>query len=398
MNSTRRLWTAVVMGLFWALGVSWEALGQDTIKIGAVQATKGVFAEAFLHVNDGLKDSLAIANEEGGINGKKIEYIFADSNYNVQEEKEKFEALYAADKPPVMFGPSTGLGMALRKEIGEKYKVLYGSTSFSAELTLGGAQSSIFLSGPSYGDQIAILLKYIAKVKPKATVAFFHSDSAFGMDGIKFGKIIAQRLRLKVVDDISVNLKRTDFTPEVRGLKEKNPDYVIFQGFVLRPVPEIIKQCRDLGMKSTFMGLFWTATKQVLDKLGPLADGYLAVNPYSYWGMTDVPMIRKIMDYNAKHYPDIKYRPNYYMQGFLTGMIFTEVLRRADRAGNLDYKAIVQALHSIKDFDTGGLTAPLTIKRNRFPVARVWAASAAKGAYEPAPLPEGLETWINVPD
>lgn len=398
MNDSRWLCVTLVVGILFVMGMSIEAVGQDTIKIGAVQATKGVFAEAFLHINDGLKDSLAIANLEGGINGKKLEYVMAESNYNVQEEKEKFEDLYAAYKPPVMFGASTGLGLALRKQIVDKFKVLYGSTSFSAELTLGGANSPIFLSGPSYGDQIGILLKYIAKSKPRATVAFFHSDSAFGMDGIKFGKIVAKRLRLKVVADVTVNLKRTDFTEEVRVLKDRNPDYVIFHGFVLRPVPEVIKQCRELGMKTVFMGLFWTATKQVLEKLGPSAEGYLVVNPYSYWGMTDVPMVKRIMDYNAKHYPDIKYRPNYYMQGFVTGMIFTEVLRKADRAGNLDFKGMIRALQSIKGFDTGGLTAPLTIRNNRFPVARVWAANLATGAYEPAPLPAGLEAWINVPD
>jgi branched-chain amino acid transport system substrate-binding protein len=43
------------------------------IKIGAVQPITGRFAFAGIHINDGLKDALMMANEEGGINGKKIE-------------------------------------------------------------------------------------------------------------------------------------------------------------------------------------------------------------------------------------------------------------------------------------------------------------------------------------
>jgi branched-chain amino acid transport system substrate-binding protein len=375
-----------------------EVLAQNTVKIGAVQALKGVFAEAFFHVNDGLKDSLAIANEEGGINGKRIEYIMEPCDYNVDDEKQKFDAIYAAHRPLAMFGCSTGFGLSIRDQLKEKYKVLYGSTSFAADLALGGENSAIFLSGPSYGDQIAILLKYIAKTKKDAKVAFFHSDTPFGMDGIKYGQIVAQRLRLAVVADVTVNLKEKDYSKEVALLKEKNPDFVIFHGFVLRPVPEVIRLCKEQGMTCKFMGLFWTATKTVLDQLGPLADGYMVVNPYAYWGMNDIPMIRKIMSYNAKNHPDVKYRPNAYMQGFLTGMIFVEVLKRADKAGELNYDGMVKALHSVRGLDTGGLTAPLTIKNNRFPVARVWAANASTGDFEPAPLPPGMETWITVPE
>ena len=142
MNGSRWLRVTLVVGILLTVATNYDAWAQDTVRIRAVQDTKGVFAAAFLHINDGLKDSLAIANEEGGINGKRIEYIMAESHYKVQEEKQKFEDLYAAYKPLVMFGSSTGLGLALRKQISTKYKVLYGSTSFSAELTLGGAHSS----------------------------------------------------------------------------------------------------------------------------------------------------------------------------------------------------------------------------------------------------------------
>lgn len=80
----------------------------------------------------------------------------------------------------------------------------------------------------------------------------------------------------------------------------------------------------------------------------------------------------------------ITYRPNYYMEGFATGLIFVEVLKRADKAGDLNYNGLVKALHSLTDFQTEGLMAPLTIKNNRFPVARIWKANVAAGQYEPA--------------
>ena len=87
-------------------------------------------------------------------------------------------------------------------------------------------------------------------------------------------------------------------------------------------------------MKTKFMGTFWGATKMIVDNLGPLAEGYMAVNPYMYWWNDDVPMIKKIKAYTAKKYPNVTYRDNSYMQGFMTGLIFVECLKRRTRQDN----------------------------------------------------------------
>ena len=49
-----------------------------------------------------------------------------------------------------------------------------------------------------------------------------------------------------------------DLAEQIKDLKAKDPDYVIFQGFLYEPVPQVIKACRDLGMKCKFMaGILW---------------------------------------------------------------------------------------------------------------------------------------------
>jgi branched-chain amino acid transport system substrate-binding protein len=397
MRERHVLFGAIVAGiLVCAAGFQSTAKAQATIKVGAVQALRGVFAGPFAELNDGLMDCLAMANDEGGINGKKLEYIWETTDYEVEDSIKRLDAIVKTHHPLALYGHGTPLSLAVAPKMATEYKALYSSTSFSGELVIGKPGAAIFVSGPTYGDQIVILLKYIAKASPHASVAFFHSDSPFGNDGIKYGHSAAQRLGLRVVADETVSLKATDFNVEVARLKEKNPDYVIFHGFIFTPVPQLIKMCKAAGMKSKFMGLFWTAGKDVLDQLGPDAEGYLVVNPYSYWGMTDVPMIRKIMDYNAKRHPNVAYRQIYYMQGFTTGLIFVEVLRKADKAGQLNYHGMAKALEGITNFSTGGLTAPLTNKSNRFPVAKIWAANVNTGNFEPAPLPPGLEEWISV--
>jgi branched-chain amino acid transport system substrate-binding protein len=318
------------------------------------------------------------------------------SHYKTDEQLEQFNALFKRFHPPVMFGCSTGLSLRLAPKLKTDYKILYGSTSFSGTLAQPGFYPSVFVSGPTYGQQVEILLKYIAKKKTGRRVAFFYSDTAFGRDPIIYAKLVAKSFGLKVVAEVMVDLKQKDVSAEAARLRDTNPDYVICQGFVFNPLPQLIKACRAIGMKAKFMGTFWTANRKIIETLGPLAEDYLVVNPYAYWGMKDVPMIRKIMAYNAEIHPDVTYRPNCYMQGFVTGLIFVDVLRRADAAGKQTYEGLVEALRSTKNLNTGGLTAPLTIKNNAFPVAKIWQADPTTGTYIPAPLPPGLPYWIDL--
>jgi len=373
----------VTMG-FMCVALSSPVSAADTIKIGAVQPITGRFAFAGVSIDAGLKDSLMMANEAGGIDGKKIEYIMEDGQYKLDVATSAFKRIMTRDNPLIMYGESTGLGKAMAPEIMNRYKILYSSTSFSGELADAKANPFVFVPGPTYSDMFGILLKYIAKEKPGAKIAFFYSDTEFGKDPIPYGREMCKKLKLELVAEEVAPVGAVDVTSQVLDLKRKNPDYVIFQGFVTTPVSEVIKQCRDFGMKTKFMGTFWGTTKMLLDTLGPLAEGYMGVNPYNFWWMEDVPMIKKIQAYTKKTYPDVKFRPNSYMQGFATGLIFVECLKRAAKAGDLSGEGLVKALQSIKDMDTGGLTAPLTWKNNKFPVAKMWKANVAKKIFEPA--------------
>jgi branched-chain amino acid transport system substrate-binding protein len=285
-------------------------------------------------------------------------------------------------KPLCFFGSGTPVALATAPLIRDKYKILYTSTSFSAKLAVSGIPS-MFVVGPTYGDQFAVALKYIAQKERRAKIAFFYSKGPFGEDPLAYGRVMCRRLKLKLVAEVAGNIRGGDHTAQIEELKSKKPDYVIMQGWVGPANAALIKQARDLGLKSQFVLAIWGADKSVVDALGPNAKEFLAVSPYAYWWMDEVPMIKKIKAYTASHYPEVKSRPLMYFVAFTAGKIFVECLRKADSAGELNAAGVTKALQSLKDFDTGGLTPPLTIRSNRFPVARVLKSNPAKGILEP---------------
>ncbi len=388
MRSTNNWILITFLTLFLLLLVS-PVSGQEDLTIASVLPLTGQFGPAGVMGADGQRDCVAIINEEGGINGKKIRYVVEDGQYKIDVAMEAYRKIMAFDNPMVFFGESTEQAKAIASEMKNKYKMLFGTAGSSSELADTAMNPYSFVTGPTYGDQFGILLKYIAKEKPKAKVAFFYSDSEFGKDPIKFGRLMCSRLRLQLVAEEVVPLGAKDLAAQIGDLKANEPDYVIFQGFLYEPVPQVIKACRALGMTCKFAGTFYGSSKWLLDKLGPLADGYFGISPYMWWWDDDVPMIKKIKDYTARTHPDVKFRDINYMRGFMSNFT-AECMRRASKAGELNRQGVAKALQTIKDFDSEGLSALWTIHNNRFPVAKVWAAKPEKGIYEP------VSDWIRL--
>ena len=365
----------------------------EEIRIGACQPITGRFAFAGGQLNAGLGDYIAWANEQGIVKGKKLVYIFEDTGYDTEKAVATFKKMMAQHNPAVMYGESTGQGKAIAPELNSRYKVLYGSTSFSSELADPKTHPYSFVSGPTYSDQFGILLEYIAKhpKKGKPKVAFFYSDTEFGKDPIAWAKKRAGELGIDVVGEVVTKVGAVDVTTEVLALKKAQPDYVIFQGYVLAPIPEVIRAARDHGLETTFMSTFWSMDKAIIDKLGPDAEGYMGVNPYAYY-WDDAPGIAAMRKFNEKNHPaEAKYRPNSYIQGWFTGMVFVEAIRRVVEARKpVNGDNLIAAVASIKDWDTGGVSARITFANNKAPVGRVYKANVKKGIFEP------VSDWIAV--
>ncbi|HTY23334.1 MAG TPA: ABC transporter substrate-binding protein [Desulfomonilaceae bacterium] len=346
----------LVMALILGFALVQGAMAQDTITIGTTQPLTGqkVFVDEGIPLIIALKDFVAITNAEGGINGKKLRYAEEDDQFTPEVGRKAFETLMSKYNPLCVFGSGTGVALAVAPLIRERYPVLYSSTSFSAKIMTSGAPS-MFMIGPTYGDQFAVALKYAAQQKKGKRVAFFYTKGPLGEDPIPYGRIMCQRLRLELVGEVTGDMKGSDHAAQIEELKLKKPDWVILHGWIGPNNGPVIKQCHDLGLKAEIMTTIWGAQKSVVEKIGLDGPTFLAVSPYAYWWMDDVPMIQKLKAYTAKNYPEVTDRPLPYIVAVTAGKIFVECLRKADSAGELNGEGLTKALQSLKDFDTEGL-------------------------------------------
>lgn len=358
-----------------------QAGGEDIVLGGSIPMT-GVFAFAGVGINAGITDYLKILNEAGGIKGRKVRYVPEDTGYKVDVSVAAFKKITSQNKVNLYYGDSTAFSKTINPELDRNGNILMAGASFATELNDPKKYPNQFLVGPDYTEMFGILLRHIAKEKPGAKVAFVYSDSEFGRDPIDEGEALVKKLGLSLAIKIMTPPGSVDVSTEVIKLRRAAPDYTIFHGYVLAPIPEFINQGKQQGMTSKWMGTFWTMDSSTVMKMGEAGDGFMGVMPYRYYYDTSAkaPMLEKIRQMR----PD--YQSTAYIQGFLAAMLFTEAARRTlDARKELNGKNLKAALNSIKDFDTGGLIGvPITIKGNSIPVGRVYKADMKAQRMVPA--------------
>ncbi|WP_431856110.1 ABC transporter substrate-binding protein [Azospirillum sp.] len=358
------------------------AKAADDIVLGGSIPMTGVFAFAGIGIQAGITDYLKIVNDAGGIKGRKVRFAFEDTAYKVDASVAVFNKIVAADKPNLYYGDSTAFSKTINPELERNGQMIMAGASFATELNDPKKYPLQFMAGPDYTEMFGILLRYIAKEKPGAKVAFVNSDTEFGRDPIATSEKKAVELGLKVVEKIVTPPGSVDVSTEVLKLRRSAPDYTIFHGYVMAPIPEFIAQAKQMGMTSKFMGTFWSMDNSMVQKMGELADGFMGVMPYRYYYDEDgnAPMLAKIRQMRPE------YQSTPYMQGFLTAMLMVEATKRTlDKGEPLNGKTLKAALNSIKDFDTGGIIGvPISVPGNSIPVGRIYKADVQKKLMVPA--------------
>lgn len=373
-----------------ALAFSAPAFAQDKedIVIGGSIPLTGVFAFAGVAIEAGIQDYLKIVNEQGGIDGRQVRLAYEDTGYQVDQSVAVFNKLTSQNENMhLYYGDSTAFARTINPELIRRNAMIMAGASFASEINDPENFPYQFIAGPDYSEMFSILLEYIAKEKPGARIVTVNSDSEFGRDPIESTRARAAELGLEIVEEIITPPGAVDVSTEVLKLRRARPDYTLFHGYILAPLPEFMTQAKQLGLETKFMGTFWSMDSSIWADVGEVADGFMGVMPYRYYyDEEDAPMLDRIREMRPE------YQATGYMQGFLTAMLMTEAAKRTLDAGNdLTAENLKASLNTIEDFDTGGIVGvPISIPGNTVPVGRIYQYDAADKRMEP------VSDWISL--
>jgi len=336
-----------------------KAAGAE-IKVGGIFDLTGITSDVGKPFAQGVRDGVQWLNENGGVNGKSVRLVDVDYGYKIPEAVSAYKRMVNDEKVVMISGWGTGDTEAL-KDFVNRDKIPYFSASFSGHLTDPAKTPYNFFAAPSYSDQLRAWLSWVKQDwkdkgrNPK--VAFYYGDNAYGKAPIEAGRRFAKENGIDLVDEEILPGGFQDATSQLLNMKQKGADYA-YINVTTTGVSVVLRDAKKLGLATKFGSNPYGFSEQLPKVAGDVAEGVTGVVPHVPFG-TDVPGMKRLVDFHMKNHPQDTHDAMY-VRGWATFLVWSEALKRADKAGQLNGEGIRKAVETFKDFDVGGLTEKLT--------------------------------------
>ncbi|MBI4800280.1 MAG: ABC transporter substrate-binding protein [Desulfarculus sp.] len=338
---------ALALGLMVAPAVIAKA-----IKVGGIYDITGPTSDVGKDYGTGAVAAEKYINGKGGIDGDTIKLIPNDYAYKIPEAVNLYKKYLSVDKVFVIQGWGTGDTNAL-KPLVNKDKVVFLSASYDGTLTDPKENPYNFFIGTDYSTSIRAAIKF-AKDQGAKKFVFIYPDHPYGKNPIPAGMEYAKEVGLEIGPDQIVDLKAIDATSQLLAMKNFDPEFAWIGG-TTASAAVIIKDAAKLGLRTKFVINCWGFDENLAKLAGEAAEGRaFGMVPVAPFG-ADVPGMKDVVASAGGQSYTV-----HYVKSWVSMMVMAEGLKRAKKAGKLDAPGLKAALETIKDFDTGGLTAPIT--------------------------------------
>ncbi len=329
----------------------------DEIRIGGIFDLTGPTSEAGHAYAEGVRRYVQYVNGKGGINGRRVRLIDVDTGYIISRDLEAYRRLVEKEKVHLIIGWSTGATEKLVPSVARD-RVPFTGVSFSRKLADVKTAPYNFLTCLTYSDQMRIALKYaLSRWRDKTRkprVAFLFNDKEYGRAPLPAGRDFAAKNGMEVVAEEVVSLDARDAVDQLRRVKAAGADFAVIQETTL-PTSVILRDAAALKMKTQFIGLVWSCDEKLIALAGKSAEGFAGTTPQIYSDLS-LPGVRRIMDFNRSRGISFEGVMLFYIHGWITAELMLEGVRRA--GDDLSGPSLKRGLESIRDYDTGGITAP----------------------------------------
>ncbi|MEH7014121.1 ABC transporter substrate-binding protein [Neobacillus niacini] len=227
----------------------------DAIRVGVLFPLTGPLALLGNDSYDAVKVVADMVNEKGGVNGKEIELVKADSPDATAAANET-KRLIVNEKVPVILGTySSGLSMA-STQVAERNNVVYvEANAVSDEITARGFKNVVRVTEAAsmQGNGAVEFAKEVIAPKlgidsSELKVVIMHEESSFGTSVAEAVEHQAKEYGFKILSIDSYNSTTNDLSSTIHKYKDLKPD-VVFATSYINDAILFTQQSKQLGFK-----------------------------------------------------------------------------------------------------------------------------------------------------
>jgi len=252
-----------------------QGVTKDTITLGSIQDLSGPLAGFGKQVRMGMMLRVDEANEQGGVNGRKLELKVEDSGYDPKRAVLAAQKLVNQDKIFMMVGHiGTAQNLAAMPVQFSKNVINFFPVTAAREM-YEPFHKLKYSFAATYYDQMRLEAPKLIKEKNAQKVCTIYQDDEFGLEVMRGGEAALKAMGREYTEKTTFKRGATDFSSQVAKMKAAGCDFVVL-GTIIRETIGTIAEARKTGFNPTFLGSS-AAYTDLIHKLGGKAmDGLYA--------------------------------------------------------------------------------------------------------------------------
>jgi branched-chain amino acid transport system substrate-binding protein len=293
-----------------------QGVSKNEIVIGSIQDLSGPIAGFGKQIRLGMMLRVDEANEQGGVNGRKLKLMIEDSAYDPRKAVLAAQKLVNQDKIFAMIGHiGTAQNMAAMPVQFEKNVINFFPVTAAREMYEPFHRLKYSFAA-TYYDQMRMVAPKLFQEKKATKACTMYQDDEFGLEVMRGAEDGLKTINVQLAEKTSYKRGATDFSSQVARMKAAGCDFVVL-GTIIRETIGAIGESRKTGFNPTFLGSS-AAYTDLIHKLGGKAmDGLYATHtvahpyldaasqPVNFWAnkyktkFNEDPTVFSVYGYNA---------------------------------------------------------------------------------------------------
>ena len=332
-----------------------------TIKIGGNFELSGAVAAYGEAENEGVKLAVEEINKDGGIDGKKIEYVSKDNKSDNNEAASVAANLTTKDEVVAIVGPATSGATKATLPNLTKAKtpaVTPSGTDDAITVQKGKVQDYIFRSCFQDSFQGIVLAKYADENLKADKAVILGDNSSDYASGLK--KAFKETYKGEIVAEENFTAGDKAFQAMLTKIKDKDFNVIYIPGYYTE-AGLIIKQAREMGIEQPIIGADGFGDEKLIETAGASN-----VKNVYYTGhfSTKAPATDKVEPFVAAFEKKYGKQPSSF-NALAYDSVYM-IKQAIEDEGKATPEAINKGLANLKDFE--GVTGKITMDKEHNPV------------------------------
>ncbi|MSO93546.1 MAG: hypothetical protein EXQ86_09140 [Rhodospirillales bacterium] len=298
-------------------------------------------------------------NEQGGVNGRKINFNMVDDKYEPPRTTSIVKRFVERDNCFAIVAPLGSAPTAAVIDYVVENKVPLIGAGTGADKNLYIKSPWVFPLYPAYDIEGIELVKFVKEVFKAKKIAVLYQNDPSGKSHIKGIESVLKQHGIEMTAAEGYEPKEVDVSAQVIKMKNSGADSVICS-CAPEPAAKFYTERAKLGWKAPVVNVFFGKSPKVPELAGKDAvEGVYFATIFREW--TDpAPQIQEAKNILKKYYPEEE--PDaVHLWGFAGAQFFTEALKRMGQ-GPITREKLVETMEGIKNWK-GSVVPSINIEK-----------------------------------